>query len=76
MTQEKPLDFVYEKASNSYNMALYDTDEKLLQKIQTGKGDPSLYTGSSFIFIEGLFAGTVPDTVEQRDIVGSTQPIG
>lgn len=28
-----PLDFVYEKAANSYMLAKYDTDEKLLAKV-------------------------------------------
>ena len=41
-----PLDFIYEKASNSYRMSLYDTDEKLLEKIQTGRGDPSIFSGN------------------------------
>ena len=33
MNSEMPLDFVYEKASNSYRLALYDTDKKLLEKV-------------------------------------------
>ena len=31
-----PLDFVYDKANNRYMLDLYDTDEKLLEKVQTG----------------------------------------
>ena len=51
-------------ASNSYNIQLYDTDEKIVTKVQTGRGDPSLYTGANFIYIEGLFAATDPANVE------------
>lgn len=28
-----PLDFIYEKGSNSYRLDVYDTDEKLLAKV-------------------------------------------
>ena len=45
-------------------MKLYDTDEKIVAKVQTGIGDPTLYTGSNFIYIEGLFAATDPVNVE------------
>ena len=60
-----PLDFVYEKVSNSYMLSKYETDEKLLTKVQTGKGDLSVFTGSYFLYIEGIFAKTVPKNVEQ-----------
>lgn len=33
VTSDMPLDFVFEKASNSYRMDLYATDAELLQKI-------------------------------------------
>ena len=56
MNSEMPLDFVYEKASNSYRLALYDTDKKLLEKVQTGKGDSTIFEGNAFLYIEGIFA--------------------
>ena len=55
-----PLDFLYEKATNDYVLDQFDTDEKLLAKVQSGKGDPSIYEGNKFLFIEGIFAGTEP----------------
>ena len=44
-TEQMPLDFIYEVDSNSYRLDLYDTDEKLVTKFQTGKGDPHRYPG-------------------------------
>jgi len=64
VTSDKPLDFIFETETNSYNIAGYDTDEKLVKKVQTGKGDAELYSGSRYIYIDGLFASTVPDTIE------------
>lgn len=46
---------------------LYDTDAKLLEKVQSGKGDPEIYNeDQTFLFIEGIFAGTEPETIYQH----------
>ena len=55
-----PLDFVFEKSSNSYRFDEYNTKDKLLAKVQTGKGDPEIYKGSHFLFLEGFLAATEP----------------
>ena len=61
VTSPMPLDFVYEKKYDSYLLdSKYDTDEKLLEKIQTGKGDLSIYEGNRFIYIDGIFSETEP----------------
>ena len=60
-----PLDFVFEKSSNSYRFDEYNTKDKLLAKVQTGKGDPEIYKGSHFLFLEGFLAATEPLEVEQ-----------
>ena len=61
VTSEMPLDFIYEKESNSYRLDLYETDEQLIAKVQTGKGDPSLYAGADYLYIDGMFASTEPE---------------
>ena len=38
-----PLDFVYENKLKDYNFRKYSTDDKLVQKIRTGRGDESFY---------------------------------
>lgn len=39
----RPLDFVYERFNDTYNISRYDSDKELIDKIKTGKGDPYLY---------------------------------
>ena len=58
-----PLDFIYEKTLNGYAFEKYDTDEKLLAKIQTGKGDKGIFFGINFLHIESMFAETKPSKV-------------
>ena len=60
-----PLDFVFEKNSNSYRLDKYFTDGQLLTKVQTGKGDPNIYKGNKFLFLESFLAETEPATVQQ-----------
>lgn len=48
----------------------------MVEKIKTGKGDPRLFTGANYLYIEGIFAATEPDTIEQREWVSPSKPIG
>lgn len=41
---QRPLDFVYYKSSDSYELERFPTDNHLLFKVRSGKGDPSIYT--------------------------------
>ena len=60
-----PLDFVYEKGTNKYMLDDYDSDEKLLEKVQTGRGDLAIYEGDQrYLFIEDIFAITEPTVIE------------
>jgi len=59
-----PLDFIYERESNSYRLDRYESDEELVSKVQTGKGDLSLFAGTKYLFIDGMFADTVPNEVD------------
>ena len=63
VTDDMPLDFIYDFNTNSYRMDKYDTDQKLVAQIQTGKGDPTLYEGAKYLFIDGIFAETDPNPV-------------
>ena len=60
------LDFVYEKYNDTYNLteAAYKDDKELLKKIQTGKGDPEIFTGFSFLYLTGFVGGTVPEEID------------
>ena len=77
MNSHMPLDFIYEKSSNSYRLDLYDTDEKLLQKVRTGKGDPSIFKGSKFLYLEGFLAEIEPkDDFKQQLNPNPINPVG
>jgi len=67
----RPLDFVYQVESATFDLTPFETDEDLVRKIQTGKGDPTLYSDLEFISIESVFAGTMPRIVDQSASVGS-----
>ena len=65
-----PLDFVYKKSTNKYMLELYESDQELLEKVQTGRGDLEIYEQEQrFLYIEGIFAGIEPSQFYQR-----TQP--
>ena len=60
-----PLDFVYDLETGEYQLDRYKSDEELVEKIQTGIGDPALFLGNRFLDIEGIFGGTDPSPVDQ-----------
>ena len=59
-----PLEF-WRTTSNTYDLSGYTTDAQIVAKINTGKGDASLYPPASqnFISINGMFGGTTPTSV-------------
>jgi hypothetical protein len=59
-----PLDFIYERHNDTYNLTRYETDRELLKKVRSGKGDPFLYRGFRRLFIQFMFKGTTPDKVD------------
>ena len=62
MTSPWPLDWVYEQKTDSYNIDKFRTNEELINKIQSGKGDERfIYTGFKSIYIQIFLAGTVPE---------------
>ena len=63
-TTQRPLDFIYERWNDTYNLTRYDSDKELVDKIQTGKGDPFLYDYLN-IYVDSVFGGTTPEKVEQ-----------
>jgi len=39
---------VFNAQKGSYDFDLFDTDEKILSKVQTGKGDPLIYEAEGY----------------------------
>ena len=57
----RPLDFVYERWNDTYNISRYDNDQELIDKMKTGKGDPYLYKNFRIIFLDTMLGGTTPE---------------
>ena len=67
------MDFVYENKIKDYNFRKYSTDEDLLKKIRTGKGDErtSKYNGlGEILYVKVMFGSTQPIILEQDFIYG------
>ena len=63
---QKPIDYIYERKENIYNIDRYPTDESIVKKVQSGKGDEVfIYSEGSYknLYIEAIFAGTTPEVV-------------
>ena len=58
-----PLDFVYDKVTNQYRLEDFESDEQLLEQVRSGIGDPEIYQGIKFIYIDGIFGATTPEDV-------------
>ena len=55
-----PLDFVYETAYQGYNFRKYSSDDDLVSKVRTGKGDEkTLYKNlGKVLYVEFMMGGT------------------
>ena len=61
----RPIDFIYERKDDIFNIEKYKTDKELVDKIQTGKGDTTfIFTGFKSLYIQIFFAGTTPEYAE------------
>ena len=71
MTQ-RPLDFVYEKYNNTYNISrdAYKDNSELREKIQTGRGDNEIFKGRHFLYLDNFLAETQPPEVEYDSFSG------
>ena len=56
--------------SDSYNFTDFEKDRDLLAKIQSGKGDPEIYGPFYSIYVESMFGGKEPETVDQDIFTG------
>ena len=63
-TTQRLLNFIYDSRTESYDMTPYKSNDHLIAKVQTGKGDP-LAAKNRAIFVQTNYAGTRPRSVEQ-----------
>ena len=68
-----PLDFIYDQSVADYNFRKYSDDNKLIAKVQTGKGDEKhwKYDGiGEVLYTEIMFGSTQPSVVQQDYFFG------
>lgn len=63
---QRPLDFVYQKYNDTYNITeeRFKDNKELLELIQTGKGDPEIYSTFRSLYVNFFLGGTNPPEVE------------
>lgn len=57
-----PLDFVYARYNDTYDMNVFGDSQDLLEKVRTGKGDEEIYTGFRVLYVSNFFGGTLSRT--------------
>ena len=61
---QRPLDFVYDRKTDTYDLSQFETDMDLIAKIQSGKGDETfMFYGHKNLYVELMFAGTIPKEI-------------
>jgi hypothetical protein len=66
----RPIDFVYLKDEDIYDLDRFETDAHLLFKVRTGKGDPKTYKMFYNLYPELIFGGTYPEEITQDIATG------
>ena len=67
----RPLDFIYDRKTDSYDIESFPTELDLIRRVQSGKGDKNyMYYGDKILFTEIIFAGTVPEEPVQDYVTG------
>ena len=72
------MDFIYERKTDEYVISKYKTNQQLVQKVQTGKGDETfMYPQDSYknLYIQVIFAGTTPQKPYQDLVFGKNDLI-
>ena len=71
VTSAKPIDFIYMRKDDEFNIDEYESNNELIAKVQTGKGDETfIHYGYNNIYVQLVFAGSIPPILEQDLISG------
>ena len=63
----RPLDFVYDRFTDEYDLDQFPSDLHLIGRVQTGKGDSKyMYYPGKNLYPQLFFAGTQPAEVTQN----------
>ena len=60
------MDFVYETNFHGYNFKRFKTDDDIVQKVRSGKGDETTRFKDlgKVLYVQIMFGGVTPKTVE------------
>ena len=67
ITSAKPIDFTFNKATNSYDLSQFATDQELVEAIQKGSTDKYIYRvrDEDYVNLDLMFRKTQPEKVLQ-----------
>ena len=58
----KPIDFVYDFESDSYDLDKFKTDQELIEQIKRGRTQQSIYRNNDKVIkVKDLFGGITPE---------------
>ena len=67
----KPIDFVYDFETDSYDLSKYSSDADILEVLQQGRTESTIFKNTDdIIFVNQIFGGTFPDFLYQNPVTG------
>ena len=67
----KPIDFVYDSETDSYDLSRYSSDADILKALQQGRTERTIFKNTdNIIFVNQIFGGTFPEVLYQNPVTG------
>ena len=67
----KPIDFVYDSETDSYDLSRYSSDADILEALQQGRTESTIFKNTdNIIFVNQIFGGTFPEVLYQNPVTG------
>ena len=67
----KPIDFVYDFETDSYDLSRFSSDADILEVLQQGRTENTIFKNTDdIIFVNQIFGGTFPEVLHQNPETG------
>ena len=67
----KPIDFVYDFETDSYDLSRFSSDADILEVLQQGRTESTIFKNTDdIIFVNQIFGGTFPEVLHQNPVTG------
>ena len=67
----KPIDFVYDFETDSYDLSRFSSDADILEVLQQGRTESTIFKNTDdIIFVNQIFGGTFPEVLYQNPVTG------